>query len=71
MSDNNVKPPQPTNEELAWARYKVIDILAGCVLNIHLRDAQMCPKYLHEMTEAAEVNDYYELLDKLFSRTST
>lgn len=50
--------------DLAWAKEKVQDILFGCELNIRLKHAGLCSKYICEMDEA-DIARYALLVSQL------
>jgi hypothetical protein len=61
---------EPTPAELAWASEMLKDIFCGCLLNMKLKRAGLCPKYIYEMEQAGDYRKYGAVLeDLLFKKT--
>lgn len=56
---------KPTESQLAWAREAVKDVFLVCVLNITLKNGDVCQKYLHEMN-STEACEYFRMVNDLF-----
>jgi hypothetical protein len=59
--------PQPYKPQVnveIWARNSIRDLISGCVLNIQLKNAGICEKYICDMTNE-EIERYYDLIVKL------
>lgn len=61
---SNQQRTQPNQAELAWARELLKDVLCGCVLNIKLKRAGLCPKFFCEMADE-DFRQYGEILEGL------
>ena len=58
-------PSQPSQADLDWAREMLKDVLCGCVLNMKLKKAGLCPKFFAEMQHDEDFRQYVEILDHL------
>lgn len=67
-----MRPSQPaprarklTRAQLEWAQEAVKDVFLACVLNITLKNGDVCTKYLHQMNDD-EGAVYFQLVHDLF-----
>lgn len=56
---------EPTPAEIHWADELLKDIFCGCVLNLKLKRAGLCPKYLCDMTQNSDYREYGAVLEHL------
>ena len=55
----------PSQVEIDWASEQVKDMFCGCLLNIKLRRAGLCPKYICEMNSSHDYRQYGAILAEL------
>lgn len=55
----------PTQAQLDWASEALKDVFCGCILNMKLRRAGLCPKYFSEMTSQGDYRRYNVILEEL------
>jgi hypothetical protein len=72
--DPTTKPSQqfstPNEAELTWARELLKDVLCGCILNMKLKRAGLCPKFFCEMADE-DFRQYGEILEALLFKRQT
>ena len=61
-----MKPlPKLRAKDKLWAQEAVRDLFLTCVLNITLKNGEVCEKYLCDMTDA-EGTEYFRMIHELF-----
>lgn len=54
---------EPTQTDQEWAKEALRDVLFGCVLNIRLKSAGICTKYIKDMSNE-ELISYGKMLEE-------
>ena len=70
MQPNHNLTHKPTQDELDWASELLKDVFCGCILNMKLRRAGLCPKYFCEMTMQGDYRQYGTVLEELLLKKS-
>lgn len=60
----------PNEAELTWVRELLKDVLCGCILNMKLKRAGLCPKFFCEMADE-DFRQYGEILEALLFKRQT